>query len=268
MKLATVRRGGTTSAVRIDGDEAVVLEAPDVRAYLDGQTGETGKRLPVDGLDYAPLIPAPDKVICVGLNYKAHIAESGMETPTHPTLFTKFTSSLVGAYDDVLLPFESDRCDWEAELTIVIGATARRVSVGAAEGHIAGYTIMNDVSVRDWQMRTTQWLQGKSWERSTPLGPWLVTRDESPGPARELVCEIDGEAKQKADTSDLLFGPAELVSYISTFVTLVPGDVIATGTPAGVGMGTEHMLEDGTILVTRIAGLGEQRNVCRRESAS
>ena len=266
MKLATIRDGNATRAVRIEGDEAVVLDAPDVKVVLErGDVGETGERRPVAGLDYAPLIPAPDKIICVGLNYRSHIEETGSPQPTHPALFTKFRGALIGANDDVLLPHESDQCDWEAELTVVIGAPARRVSVEQADEHIAGYTIMNDFSVRDWQMRTSQWLAGKSWERGSPLGPWLVTRDESPGPSREIVCEINGETKQKSDTSDLLFGPQQLVSYISTFITLLPGDVIATGTPAGVGMGTGQMLQDGTVMVTRIGGLGECRNVCRRE---
>ena len=219
-----------------------------------------------DSLDYAPLIASPDKVLCVGLNYRSHIEESGMEFPTHPTLFTKFASALIGAHDDVLLQFESEQWDWEAELAVVVGKRGRRIQIEDADDHIAGYTIMNDVSVRDWQMRTTQWLAGKSWERSTPLGPWLVTRDESPGPARQIVCEIDGEAVQKADTSDLVFGPQDLVAYISTFTTLEPGDVIATGTPGGVGFPTSRFLSDGTVMVTRIAGLGECRNVCRTES--
>ena len=265
VKLATIRDGDTTRAVRIDEGEAILLEAPDVRAWLEGITNETGERRRLDDLEYAPLIPAPDKVICVGLNYRTHIAETGSETPAYPTLFTKFASALIGAYDDVRLPHESDACDWEAELTIVIGKSGRRIPVERADEHIAGYTIMNDLSVRDWQARTSQWLQGKAWERSTPLGPWLVTRDESPGPAREISCEIDGVTKQKADTSDLLFGPQTLVSYLSTFTTLMPGDVIATGTPGGVGHARKppRYLADGELLVTEIGGIGRLANRVR-----
>lgn len=272
MKLATIRDGSRTLAVRIDGDEAVELGDPDVGAVL-GRSGwqawasaADGARRPVDGLDYAPLIPSPDKVICVGLNYKSHIVETGAETPDHPTLFAKFRSALVGAGDEVALPDESHAVDYEAELAVIIGAPARRVSPEEAVAAIAGYAILNDVSVRDWQRRTQQWLQGKTWERSTPLGPWLVTADESPGPDREISCEVSGELLQKSDTNDLLFSPAEIVSYISTVLTLEPGDVIATGTPSGVGAARTppRFLADGDVMVTRIAGLGECRNVCRR----
>ena len=271
MKLATIRDGGSTRAVRIDGDEAIDLGVADVRAVLerdgwqDWAASVDGSPRPVEGLDYAPLVPRPDKTLCVGLNYRSHILETGNELPTHPTLFSKFSSALVGANDDVILPAESQKVDWEAELTVVIGKRGRRIPVEQAGDHIAGYTIMNDVSVRDFQMRTSQWLQGKTWERSTPLGPWLVTSDESPGPSREIVCEIDGEQTQKADTADLVFDPFALVAYASIVHTLEPGDVIATGTPGGVGMASGRFLDDGTVMVTRIAGLGECRNVCRRE---
>jgi len=131
--------------------------------------------------------------------------------------------------------------------------------------HIAGYAVLNDVSMRDYQNRTMQWLQGKCFERTTPLGPWLVTPDESPGPSREVVCEVDGVVKQQADTSDLLFGPTELVAYISQLLTLEPGDVIATGTPGGVGFARNppEFLVDGSVMVTRIEGLGACRNACR-----
>ncbi len=213
MKLATIRDGASTKAVRIDGDQAVDLGVPDVGAVLardDWQSwaaAADGPRRPVDGLDYAPLILRPDKVLCVGLNYRSHILETGNQVPTHPTLFSKFTSALIGANDDVAMPPESEKVDWEAELTVVIGKRGRRIPQERAADYIAGYTIMNDVSIRDFQMRTAQWLQGKSWESSTPLGPWLVTSDESPGPSREISCEVNGEQKQKADTADLVFDP-------------------------------------------------------------
>ena len=271
MRLATIRDGDRTLAVRADGDEAVELPAADVREVL-GREGwqdwaaADGPRRPIAGLDFAPLIPSPDKIVCVGLNYRSHIQETGREPPEHPTLFAKFRSALIGANDDIALPAASQAVDWEAELAVIVGSRARHVSEDDAPGVIAGYAILNDVSMRDWQNRTLQWLQGKTWEHSTPLGPWLVTTDESPGPSREISCEVDGEQMQKADTADMVFGPATLVSYISTILTLEPGDVIATGTPSGVGAGRGRFLAEGSEVVTRIAGLGEQRNTCRREA--
>jgi acylpyruvate hydrolase len=272
MRLATIRDGGRTRAVRADGDEAVELSAADVREVLDREGWQDwaaaagGPRRPIAGLDFAPLIPSPDKILCVGLNYRSHIQETGRQPPEHPTLFAKFRSALIGAHDDIVLPAASGAVDWEAELAVIIGSRARHVSLADAPGIIAGYAVLNDVSMRDWQNRTLQWLQGKTWEHSTPLGPWLVTADESPGPGREIACEVDGEQMQKADTADMVFDPATLVSYISTVLTLEPGDVIATGTPSGVGMGRGRFLAEGNVVVTRIAGLGELRNVCRRES--
>ena len=274
MRLATIRQAGGTRAVRIDGDEAVDLDAPDVGAVLqrDGwrawAEAADGARRPAADLDYAPLIPSPDKIVCVGLNYKSHISETGAETPAFPTLFAKYSASLVGANDDVVLPdtAESQAVDYEAELAVIIGRRARRVPAEDAESVIAGYAVCNDVSVRDWQRRTTQFLQGKTWERSTPLGPWLVTHDESPGPDREITCEVGGELLQKSTTADLLFDVPAIVAYLSAIITLEPGDVIATGTPAGVGAARTppRWLQDGDVMVTRIEGLGECRNTCRR----
>jgi acylpyruvate hydrolase len=269
VKLATIRDGARTIAVRIEGDEAIELDAGDVGEALRRGIGSLtdGAHRLVEGLDYAPLITNPDKIVCVGLNYRNHILEMGRELPEHPTLFAKFRSTLIGANDEIVLPAVSDQIDWEAELAVIIGQRARHVSEADAPGHIAGYAVLNDVSARDYQNRTLQWLQGKTFEHSTPLGPWLVTSDESPGPARELACEVDGETMQKSDTADLVFSPAALVSYISSIVTLEPGDVIATGTPGGVGHARKppRYLAEGETVVTRIAGLGACRNVCRKE---
>ncbi len=273
MKLATIRDGGRTLAVRIDGDEAVELGAADVGEVLRRDDWPSlapsagGDRRPVEGLDYAPLVARPDKILCVGLNYRNHILEMGGELPEYPTLFAKYTSSLIGANDDIVLPAVSEMVDWEAELAVVIGKRARHVAESDAAGVIAGYSVLNDVSVRDYQSRTMQWLQGKTFEHSTPVGPRLVTRDESPGPDREITCEVAGELMQKADTSDLVFGPEALVSYVSDILTLEPGDIIATGTPGGVGAARDpqRFLQNGETVVTRIAGVGELRNVCRKE---
>jgi acylpyruvate hydrolase len=242
MRLATIRTDGVTAAVRVARTEAIEVGAPDVGALLGDPgwaaraAGADGRRHPIETIQYAPLVPTPGKIICVGLNYRNHILEMGRELPEHPTLFAKYASSLIGAHDDIILPRVSSQTDWEAELAVIIGAPARHVAVEEASGAIAGYSVCNDVSVRDWQNRTLQWLQGKTFESSTPLGPELVTPDESEGTdGFEVTCEVDGELVQKATTSDLVFSPEALVSYISDIFTLEPGDVISTGTRAASG---------------------------------
>lgn len=275
MKLATVRTPSGTAAVRLEADDAVHLGASDVGALLgdpewrERAASAAGERFAVEGLDYAPLVPHPEKIVCVGLNYRNHIEEMGRELPTHPTLFAKYPPALIGARDDIVLPRVSEQMDWEAELAIVIGSPVRAADERAARAAIAGYTILDDVTARDWQNRTLQWLQGKSFEASTPLGPALVTADEVDAEAGlRISASVNGEVVQDDTTGQLLFGPVELVRYISTFVTLRPGDVIATGTPGGVGHGRTppRYLQDGDVLVTAIEGLGECRNACRREA--
>jgi acylpyruvate hydrolase len=271
VRLATVRRGARTLAVRINGGEAVDLGLPDVGALLrrpdwrDYAARHDGERFASDGLDFAPVIPSPEKIICVGLNYRAHIIEMGRELPEYPTLFAKYSRAIVGALDDVMLPQVSHAVDWEAELGVVIGQAVRHATPGQAAAAIAGYTVVNDVTVRDWQYRTTQWMQGKNFEATTPIGPHLVTDTNETG--FSLSCEIDGEVVQEANTDDLVFDPATLVAYISTMLTLSPGDIIATGTPGGVGHARTppRYLTDGAVLTTRIEGIGQCRNVCRTE---
>jgi acylpyruvate hydrolase len=199
-----------------------------------------GARRPVADLDFAPVVPNPDKIVCAGLNYRSHILEMGRELPEHPTLFAKYRGALIGANDEITLPAVSDQVDWEAELAVVIGARARHVSIDDAPRAIAGYAVLNDISVRDYQNRTLQWLQGKTFEGTTPVGPWLVTADESPGPDREISCEVDGELMQRSDTAELVFPPAALVAYLSSIVTLEPGDIIATGTTGGWAWPARH----------------------------
>jgi acylpyruvate hydrolase len=276
MRLATIRTSSGTRAVRLDGAAAIEIDAPDVGTLLADPDWRTraerasGTEHDVATLDYAPLVPRPEKIICVGLNYRKHILEMGRELPEHPTLFAKYPSALVGARDDIILPRVSDMTDWEVELAVIIGAPARHASEENALAAIAGYSVLNDVSVRDYQNRTLQWLQGKTFESSTPLGPALVTPDECDhARSLEVVCEVDGEQMQKAVTSDLVHGPAALVSYMSDIFTLRPGDVIATGTPGGVGAARNppRFLTDGNVVVTRIEALGECRNACRAEPA-
>lgn len=273
MRLATIRTATGTRAVRVDGDSAVETGDADVRALLERPDWPThaataaGPVHAVDGLDYAPLVPAPEKILCVGQNYRDHIAEMGNEPPAYPTVFAKFAPALVGAHDEIVLPAASDAVDYEAELALIIGRPVRHATPEQAEAAIAGYTVLNDVSARDWQYRTTQFLQGKIFEHTTPLGPWLVTPDELPAGGWEISTEIDGESRQHSTTAELVFGPVDLVGYLSTILTLNPGDVIATGTPGGVGHARKppRYLTDGATMVTAIAGVGECRNVCRAE---
>lgn len=272
MRLATIRAADGTTAVRLDGDVAVGLGVADVGALLADPdwaavaSNAHGPAYPVEGLDYAPVVPSPGKIICVGLNYRAHITEMGRELPEHPTLFAKYAAALIGAYDDIELPSGSAAMDWEAELCVVVGRPVRHATPDEAAAAIAGYTVLNDVTARDWQYRTTQWMQGKTFEHTTPIGPALVTADD-PGVrgGLDLVCEVDGTLVQHANTDDLVFTPADLVAYLSGILTLDPGDIIATGTPGGVGHARKppRYLVDGATVVTRIEGIGECRNTCR-----
>ena len=272
MKLATMRtQSGRTRAVRVDDDRLVDLGVEDVGALLSEpgwQERAAAAAVSVDelrGAAYAPLVPQPGKVVCVGLNYRNHILEMGRGLPEFPTLFTKYADALVGANDDIVKPPETSQLDWECELAVVIGATVRRARGAEAEGAIAGFAVLNDVTCRDWQYRTQEWLQGKSWEATTPLGPYLVTHDELEGgvrPTLSITTQVDGETMQENNTGDLLFDPVALVEYVSTMITLRPGDVIATGTPGGVGHARKpaRYLEVGQRLVTEIQGLGHCDN--------
>lgn len=275
MRLLTLRTGnGTTKAVRQDGDTLTEINGfADVGELL--RTGDweatakaaNGATHAADGADLDAVVPSPGKIICVGHNYRNHIKEMGREVPEFPTLFAKYQESLIGPNDDLALPQESVAVDWEAELAVVIGKKGRRISEADAADHIAGYAVLNDVSMRDYQFRTIQWLQGKTWEKSTPFGPALVTKDEfMAGPL--MTSEVDGEIQQQTPTGDLVFTPEFLVSYISTIITLNPGDVIATGTPGGVGHAQDpkRYLQEGQLLVTTIEGLGQLKNRVVKEA--
>lgn len=265
MKLATVRTpGGATRAVRVEDHAVIDVGAADVGDLLADpdwavRASAAGPELRATG--YAPVVPNPGKIVCVGLNYRTHILEMGRQLPEHPTLFAKYPEALIGAHDDIHLPAESGQVDWEAELAVVIGSPVRRATEQQASAAIAGFAVLNDVTMRDWQYRTPMWLQGKTWEASTPFGPYLVTPDELAGgtrPALMLTGSVDGEVVQRASTADLVFDPVALVRYISTIVTLRPGDVIAAGTPGGVGHARTppRYLTDGSVLTTEIEGLG------------
>ena len=213
---------------------------------------------------WAAAVARPSKIVCVGLNYRAHALETGAEIPGEPVLFMKASSAWSGPFDNVLLPPGSQKLDWEVELAVVIGKTMRRVPKAAALDHVAGYAVMNDYSERSWQKeRGGQWSKGKSGDTFAPFGPWLATPDELPGgdPGNlALGLKLNGQTKQNSSTADLIFGVAEVLSYISQFMTLLPGDVVSTGTPSGVGAGhrPEIYLKAGDIVEATVAGLGTQ----------
>lgn len=278
MRLLTFRTPDGTRAGRVDGNEVTELESPDIGALLvSSESSESSESTlarvadaagPVhalDSLELAPIVIRPSKVICLGLNYRAHIMETRREVPAYPTLFAKFGEALIGARDDIILPSLATQPDWEVELALVIGRRVRHADHDEAAAAIAGYTVCNDITMRDWQRRTLQWLQGKTWEGTTPVGPVLVTPDEIDHAADlALRCEVDGEVVQSARTSDMVFKPAEIVAYISEILTLQPGDLISTGTPGGIGEAREPQvfLRPGQTVRTSIEGIGELVNRC------
>ena len=271
--LATVRIGPSTRAGRIEGDDIVLLDAGDVGGVLQHEAltseavPETGDVIARADADLAPLIMSPGKIICVGVNYLDHIEEMGRERPGAPTYFAKFPTALISATDDMVLPAPeiSTHIDWEVELTIIIGRSVRHASPTEALDAVAGYTVMNDGSVRDYQRRTTQFLAGKMFEGLSPLGPVLVGTDElGDGSGLEIRSEVDGVVKQQSSTSELCFNVVDIVQDLSNITTLQPGDVIATGTPGGVGAARTppEWLGDGSILRCSIEGIGATENRC------
>ena len=218
-----------------------------------------------------PRIGAPvaqiGKVICIGLNYSDHAAEAGLPVPKEPIIFMKPTTAINGPNDPVMIPRDSVKSDWEVELGIVIGRIAQYVSLESALDYVSGYTIVNDVSEREFQIeRGGTWDKGKGCDTFAPIGPWLVTRDEVPDPqALDMWLEVNGHRYQNGNTKTMIFGVKHIVSYVSKFMTLMPGDVIATGTPPGVGMGikpTPKFLKVGDVMKVGIQGLGEQHQTC------
>ncbi|MFM9075029.1 MAG: fumarylacetoacetate hydrolase family protein [Bacteroidota bacterium] len=218
------------------------------------------KEVNAGGLRLGPPIARPSKIICVGLNYSRHAAESGMTLPTEPVIFFKSTTALCGPNDPIIIPKDSEKTDWEVELAVVIGRKATYVSEAAAMDHVAGYVLHNDVSERAFQLeRGGQWVKGKSADSFAPMGPWLLTSDEvADSHNLRLWLKLNGKMMQDDNTSDLVFNVPHLISYISRFMTLLPGDVISTGTPAGVGLGLKPptYLKPGDVIELGIEGLG------------
>lgn len=273
MRLATVRREGRTHAavgdtagwVLLDeADAQELISAPDWRTRAEAALRHPA-RVDVEARELANPVPRPSKVFCCGLNYRDHIVETGRPVPEFPTLFAKFADTLTGAEDDIVVR-NTDRLDWEAELAVVVGAEVHRAGREQAEAAILGYAVSNDISMRDWQQRTLQWLQGKAFDATTPVGPWVVTADElDPRDGLRITCAVNGELVQDADTSELVFDAAELVAYVSQITVLRPGDIVLTGTPGGValGMPDPRWLRDGDLVTTEIEGIGVLRNTIR-----
>ena len=272
MRLATVAfTDGIGAAVVRDGHAAPVGGYPDVGAILAaGEAGMAHAHAAADSDGWQPLrtedlrlpVAHPSGVFCVGLNYATHIREMGREPPEHPTLFAKLARTLTDPFAPVPLPRVSRQVDYEGELVVVIGRRGRDIHAQDAAAHIAGYCLMNDVTMRDWQYRTIQWFAGKNFERSTPVGPVVVTADEFSADEEMIEVTVNGELRQRAPLADLVFGAPQLVADISQLTTLEPGDLIATGTPGGVGHSMEPAtyLQDGDVVEVRVGGIGAISN--------
>lgn len=276
MHLVTFRRADGTTSFGTITDEmiadcgAMMPDKPDLRAVLTAGTLDrlasvalTAPKLAMAAVTLLPPVPNPDKILCVGLNYLAHILEGGRKPLPYPSMFTRYPSSVVGHGDAMVRPAESEKFDFEGELAVVIGKAGRRIKAGAAMDHIVGYTCFNDGSIRDFQGHTSQFLAGKSFQNSGAMGPWIVTTDEAPEPAQmHLRTVLNGQEVQSTPVSDLAIGVADLIAYISTVTELLPGDVIATGTPSGVGLYRKPPLfmKAGDVVEVEISGIGALRN--------
>ena len=278
MKLATFTHAGSTRIGLADGDEIIDLSqaAPDLprdmMAFLEAGSSAmetareavaTGARIPLADVHLEAPIAKPPKFLAVGLNYADHVAESGMDTPEHPTIFNKQSTCVTGPTDPVHVPKVSNVLDYEGEFGIVIGREGRHVSRDDAEDYIAGYVVVNDVTVRDWQFRTPTWTMGKSFDTHGPIGPWIVTTDEIRDPHQlGLRTYVNDELRQESNTKQLIFDCFFLVEHFSQAFTLEPGDIIATGTPGGVGILNKppQLLKAGDVVRVEIDGIGQIEN--------
>ena len=283
MQFVTFERNGSAEPGVIRGSNVIGLKGagfPTLLAVLEG--GFTARRQVENWLAKPPAdavvplasarllapIPRPPKIICVGLNYRDHAIESKMEIPKVPTIFAKFSTAVIGPGAPIVLPKNSAKPDYEAELAFVIGKGGRHISKERWQEHVFGYTNLNDVSARDYQMATTQWMMGKTFDTFAPFGPAIVSADEIADPhALDIQMIINGEVLQSSNTSQLIFRIPELVEYLSSVFTLEPGDIVSTGTPSGVGFSRTppRWLRPGDECVVKISGLGELRNPVRAE---
>lgn len=248
---------------RIEGDSLVPM-GDDLVTYLTTGHGVDRARLPLRSVTLSAPIPRPGKILCIGLNYCDHAREAGLALPETPIVFAKFANSVVGDGAPICVADGVEEVDYEAELGVVIGAEARAVPVDRALDYVAGYVCVNDVSSRHLQFATSQWFMGKSLDSFLPMGPWLRTADEVSDPqSLTVTCHVNGELRQRASTAEMIFRVDELITHLSRVITLEPGDVIATGTPSGVGMASKppRYLGRGDEVTVEISGLGKLRNV-------
>ncbi len=278
MRLITYRRDATVGPALVKDGHVFPLSPlgyPDTLSFIAAgpkrwegvnlQLDETGPNLlaSLSSVSLEAPLQRPPKILCIGLNYRDHAAESKMEPPKFPTVFTKFSHTLIGNGQSILLPRASQQPDYEAEFAVVIGQGGRNIPEADWEDHVFGYTIFHDVSARDVQLATSQWTLGKNFPTFGPMGPWIVSKDEIPDPHQlDISLSINGQTLQSSNTRELIFKVPRLISYISTMMPLVPGDIISTGTPAGVGMGRspQRWLRPGDEVVIEIAGIGSLKN--------
>ncbi|MCT7658024.1 fumarylacetoacetate hydrolase family protein [Mycobacterium deserti] len=271
MAYATYLQDGTTQVGEVHGDQLIPLSGiaelgtGTVPETLAAAVRDESAAVPVADVTMCPVVPNPSKVICVGLNYRDHIHETRRETPKYPVLFPKYASNLIGAYDDIVLPPEVAQPDYEGELAVVIGRAGRRISEDDAPDYVLGYTVANDVTMRDFQYKTHQWMQGKAWDASTPVGPILVRPEEIDLDAAGIRTLLNGEKVQESEINQLLFTVPNLIATISVFTELRPGDLILTGTPGGVGYRRDPqlLLSDGDSVIVEIDGIGATKNTVR-----
>jgi 2-keto-4-pentenoate hydratase/2-oxohepta-3-ene-1,7-dioic acid hydratase in catechol pathway len=267
MRLVTFKRPGEAPEAGIiseSGTEVTGLGTDMLSICAEGRVPEHfAPPMDLHSVTLLAPVPRPPKFICVGLNYRDHAAEARMEIPTVPTIFSKFSNVVIGPGVPVILPKASAKPDYEAELAFVIGRGGRHIPAARAYDHVLGYTIVNDISALDFQIATSQWLMGKTFDTFGPMGPWIVTKEEIPDPhTLDISTEIGGETLQRSNTREMVFHIPELIEFISKVVTLEPGDVVATGTPAGVGFARKppRWLKPGEETIVRIQGIGELRN--------
>ena len=276
MKLATFKTAQGQSYGIVTGKGIVDLKRYLGNQYADLKSLIAGNAFPqavqyanaepdyqASDVTWLPVIPNPDKIVCVGLNYQEHVVETGRDNTEQPAIFLRLPESQVGHKQPIVRPRESKNLDYEAEIAVIIGTPGRRISQKDAWSHVAGYCIVNDVSERAFQMATTQWDKGKGFDTSGPIGPWLVTADEVGDPQKlDMLLEVNGKKMQSGNTRTMVFSVAKIIAHVSQYMTLMPGDIIATGTPPGVGLGIKPnpvFLKPGDVMRLTIAGLGEQK---------